>query len=125
MIKLGQAIYSLLSSATGVTQYVGLHIFPIIVPQVINLPCVVYERQSSDQLSKDGHGIYDSEVFLTIISTSYSNSIDIAQACHDALAEYSGTAGGCNIIKCRFQSINENYVEEVFMQRMSFSIKSR
>jgi hypothetical protein len=125
MIKLGKAVYSILSSATGVTQYVGLHIFPILVPEVTNLPCVVYERQGNDESNKDGHAIYDVEVYLTIIAKEYEATVNIAQACHDALSEYTGTAGETNIMKCRFVNVNEVYAEEVYMQRLTFNVKCR
>jgi hypothetical protein len=125
MITIGKGIYSILSQNTGVTHYVSTHIFPLITPEVINLPCVIYERQGNEEGSKDGHGIYDSQVYITTIAMEYETSVNIAQACLNALEGYSGTAGGTSFIRIRFVTANETYQEDVFLQRLTFDVKSR
>jgi hypothetical protein len=125
MITIGKAIYSILSTNTGVTTLVSTNIFPLITPEITNLPCVIYERQGNDESTKDGHGTYDSQLYLTVIANDYSKSIDISQACYNALDGYTGTIDGTTFLKMRFQNVNETYAEDVFMQRLTFDIKSR
>ena len=125
MITIGKGIYAILTGNTGVTSLVSTNIFPLITPEKVSLPCVIYERQSNSENTKDGLSGYDCQVYITIISTDYKNSIDIAEACNSALNEYSGSSGGVQFLKIRLTGINETYQEDVFMQRMTYNIKCR
>lgn len=125
MISIGKGIYAILTGNTSVTNLVSTSIFPLITPEKVNLPCIIYERQSDPEYTKDFNSGYECQVYLTVISKDYANSIDIAEACNTALNEYSGTISGVNFVKIRLSSVFENYQEDVFMQRLTYDIKCR
>jgi hypothetical protein len=125
MISLGKGIYAILTGSTTVTNLVSTNIFPLVTPEKVNLPVIVYERQSNVEYTKDSYSNYDSYVTLTIISKDYANSVDIAEACNTALTEYSGTSVGINFVRIRLNSVFELYEEDVFMQRLTYDVKCR
>jgi hypothetical protein len=125
MIGIGKGIYAILTGDTTVYGLVSTNIFPLITPEKVNLPCIIYERQSDPDNTKDGVGMYECLVYLTIISKDYANTITIAEACNGALNEYSGVMSGITFLKIRLTSVFETYAEDVFMQRLTYSVKCR
>ncbi len=127
MISIGKGIYSILTGSTSVTNLVSTNIFPLVGPEKISLPCVIYERQSDPEYTKDFNSGYNCNVYLTIISKDYANSINIAEACNTALNEYNGTISGVNFVKIRLSSVAEVYQDpgDVFAQRLTYDIKCR
>lgn len=125
MIAIGKGIYSILTGSTTLTTLVSTNIFPLITPEKVNLPCVIYERQSNPEYTKDFGSGYQCQVYLTVISKDYTNSIDIAEACNTALNEYSGIKSGVNFVKIRLDSVFETYQEDVFLQRLTYDVKCR
>lgn len=125
MISLGKAIYTLLAASEELKSYVGKNIFPLITPERVNLPCVIYERQSTANYSKDGVTSYESQVYITCISQDYANSVAIAEECYNALEGFRGSAADIPIVKLRINNAQETYQEDVFIQRLSFDVTSR
>lgn len=85
MITSGKAIYDLLKAHTPLTALVSTKIYPIVLPEDVQFPCVVYQRSFSNQNTKDGLANSDSTITLTILSKQYKEGIDIATACFNAL----------------------------------------
>lgn len=123
-VKLGKALYIILSGNTVVYNYVGTKIYPLVIPENTTLPCIVYERSADIEYTKDGAGVSTSGIDVTILSEDYSETIDISQAVYDVLNDYSGVVLGITIINCRCSGIYESYSENAFIQKLTFTIKS-
>lgn len=124
MITLGKAIYTILSGSTAVRSYVNTKIYPIIIPENTVLPCIVYERNSNVDYSRDGADLFTSVVDITILSNNYTEVINITSAVYTALNSYKGTVSGINIIDTRLNDIVETYAEESYIQKLTFTIRS-
>ena len=126
MIKLGKVIYTILSGNTTVRNYVSLNIFPIVIPENTELPCVVYERNSDFENTKDsGYGIQNDSVDITILSENYTECIDITQAIYDCLSDYKGTILGIGIVDIKCTNVSETFAENCYIQKLTFNVKSR
>jgi hypothetical protein len=125
MISIGKGIYAILTGNTTIINLVSTNIFPLITPEKVNLPCIVYERQSNSEYTKDGYSGYECLIHLTIVSKDCTNSIDIAEACNTVLNEYSGYVGNIYFIKIRLNEVFETYQEDVFLQRLTYNVKCR
>lgn len=125
MVGLNRGIYAILTGSTQVTNLVSTNIFPLIVPEKVSLPCVTYERQYNPGYTKDGLSDYVCQVYLTVISKDYAQCVDIADACNNALNEYSGMVSGIQFIKIRLQAAFETYQEDVFMQQLTYDVRCR
>ncbi len=126
MITTGKAIYSILSANTGVKTLVGkdkdnnYKIYPLIIPEGTVLPCIVYERSFVNQGTKEGTGMSDSTINITILAKSYKETIDLSEAVATALIGYRGGS----IRSLILTSGAETYAEGAFIQALTFSIKS-
>jgi len=124
MINLGKAIYTILSGNTTVYSYVNNKIFPLVIPEKTILPCIVYERNSNCEYTRDGSGIYNSSLDITILSNNYTESINISQVVFNCLNMYKGTISNINIIDSRLTGLNETFAEDCYIQKLTFNIKS-
>lgn len=123
-LEIGKAIYSILSSDTSVKSYVGDNIYPIIIPEKSTLPCIIYERNSDMEYTRDGIGISNSIINVTILAIEYSDCMDITKAVFNALNLYSGTIAGQQIIDMRLSGIDETFEIECYIQKLIFNCKS-
>jgi len=91
---LGNAIYNILSNASGVTNLVGTDIFPVQAPKNTNAPFVVYRINNTEPTQqKDGASPIDQEqVQVDTYAKTYTGAHSIATAIRSALDDYSGTA---------------------------------
>jgi len=126
-LKINQAIYSILSSSTGVTSLVNSNnMFPIAADDDVKNPFIVYERKSINTVyTKDGVSYDDVLLEVTCVSDDYNESLNIAQAVRNALELKSGTYGAVEIYQCRFKNAPENYGVDNYIQILHFEIKSK
>jgi len=125
MITLGKSIYSILSNNSTITGYTGTNIFPLVIPEGKTLPCIVYERNSDLEHTKDRTGVYSSLVDITILSEEYTECINITEAVFNALENYTGSVQGIDIIDIRLDSVNETFQESAYIQKLAFRVRSR
>lgn len=123
-IKLNNCIYQLLTSNTGLTAIIGTKVFPLIIPQNTVLPAVVIERDFTPEYTGDGRGLCESNIEITILSSSYNQSIEIATLIDDILDCYKGTVGDVHIVNCKMVSCDELYQEDSYIQKLLYVVKN-
>ncbi|MZQ50430.1 MAG: hypothetical protein GT598_15640 [Bacteroidales bacterium] len=125
MIGIGKVIYNLLT-ATGTTIYtiVGKKVYPLIIPENTQLPCIVYERNGNYEYSRDGQAIATTVVDITVLSEDYSQTINIAEGVFNILNMYSGENSTIHVYNTRLISVQETYAENAFIQKLTFEVKS-
>jgi len=124
MIKIGQAVYYLLTGDTSVSSYVGTKIFPLVIPENTETPVIVYERRGDPEYNKDSVAMYNTLVYITIISDKYTEAINITQAVSDRLENYNGVLFGMNIRDVEVTNVQEVYTEDKYVQEISFNFFS-
>ncbi len=124
MIKIGKVIYSLLtSSGSTVGEMVNNRIYPLIVPENTPMPCIIYERTFSNENNKDSY-TSTSSIDVTILSSDYGEGLEIAESIDDTLIGFRGEIQGINVIDIKGLSGDETYVEDCFIQKLSYTIRA-
>ena len=125
MIKIGEVIYLILSGSTSLDTLIKGNIYPLHIPEKTKLPIIVYERRSNPNYSKDGNSLYSTIVDITILSNSYKNCIDICTMVDSILNNYKGVVNDIDIKLIKLVGVDELYIEETFIQKLSYEIKSK
>jgi hypothetical protein len=123
-IKVGKALYAILTGSTAVKNVVASKIYPIVIPENTSLPVIVYERSGDVEYTRDGSGFFNDVVDITILSEDYTECIDLTDAVYNALNMYKGTAGSVQIIDSRLTNVSETFAENSYIQKLTFAIKT-
>jgi hypothetical protein len=98
-VKIEQAIYSLLSGDTSIQTMVGDRIYPLVAPQSITFPFLIYQESGHSRTASIA-GNTMMRLFRCRIdgySESYSDAKDIRDSVLDRLVNYNGTVGNISI----------------------------
>ena len=125
-LQVGKAIYNLLSNDANVTGRVQNKIYPLIADTGTTFPFIVYRRTGIEPSDSKDRFIYkeDTYVEVAIASDKYNESIEIADSVKDALQGKRGNYSGINIQDIRMTNADEDYIEDTFIQNLTFNIKT-
>lgn len=124
MIKIGQCVYYLLSGATAISDKVGTKIYPVVVPEDVKAPIIVYERRGDLDYNKDSVGLYRTLVDVTVLTENYKDGVDLADSVRTCLEYYHGTLFGTIIKDVEMYNVDETYTDGMFVQKVSFTFKT-
>ena len=114
MIDFGKTIYSILSGNTGVTTYTQ-SIYPLVIPENTVLPAIVYKRSYDNEYSKDYYAGSTVAIELSVLSETYNQGVDIADA-----VKLVFDSNNIKLI-----SGNEQYLEGAYLQSLQFIARIR
>ena len=123
-IQVNNAIYTLLTSNTGFTAVVSTRVYPIIAPNDTPMPFVVINRDFTPQYTRDGACINESNIEITILSTNYDQSVQIALLIDGILNSYQGIVCNIHIVDCRLINSTEEYSNDAFIQKLIYTTKN-
>ncbi len=94
-MKLHEALFSYLKTYAGLTALVGTKIYPLQIPQNVNVPAVVYQLISQERMHSLGgdKGMTSPSMQLTSYATTYNTAKNVAEQVRIALQNYTGTMG--------------------------------
>jgi hypothetical protein len=121
-LQVGKAIYNLLSNDANVTGRVQNKIYPLIADTGTTFPFIVYRRTGIEP----DRFIYKEDTYVEVViaSDKYNESIEIADLVKDALQGKRGIYSGINIQDIRMTNADEDYIEDTFIQNLTFNIKT-
>ena len=107
-LQVGKAIYNLLSNDTNVTGRVQNKIYPLIADTGTTFPFIVYRRTGIEPSDSKDRFIYSEDTYVEVVidSDKYNESI------------------GINIQGIRMTNADEDYIEDTFIQNLTFNIKT-
>lgn len=125
-LLIGKYIYRLLSEDEGLSGSVTpKKIFPLIANADTTYPFVVYSRTGlSVQYCKDGLVEDTVEMQIIAVSDNYVESLEVANQIRKALELRRYKDDDIQIRECKLTSVYEEYMEDAFIQRMNFTIKT-
>lgn len=98
--------------------------YPIIAEQGANFPFAVYRRSGFQ--SRNTKEIYSYEeavaIEVVIATTTYAQSIELAQQVKDVLEHNRGTYENLEITDITMTDASEDYINDAYVQTMSFVI---
>jgi hypothetical protein len=122
-IQIGKVIYAILSNDEELQTYIGKKIFPIVAEQTTTYPFITYQREniSTNSETKDIY-IQDTVSFaVNIVAEKYFDSVEIADIVRRCLEKRKlPNSLEMNITNCHLYAINEDYTDNVYVQRLSF-----
>ena len=123
-LLIGKTVYKLLSENQDIKNKVGNKIFPLIANLETTFPFIVYSRNSVVPEYTKG-GIVEDIINLEIIcvSTSYIESIEIANLVRRTLEMVRYKDDDMIINQCRLLDVAENYQDDAYTQTLIFEIR--
>lgn len=120
-LQIGKAIYHILSNDTDVVDRVKNKIYPLIADVDTTFPFIIYKRTGITPADSKDRFIYSEDVYVDVViaSDKYNESIEIADLVRTALLK-----GGYDGIKdINLTDADEDYIEDTFIQNLTFKIK--
>lgn len=120
-LQIGKAIYHILSNDTDVVDRVQNKIYPLIADVETTFPFIIYKRTGITPADSKDRFIYSEDVYVDVViaSDKYNESIEIADLVRTALLK-----GGYDGIKdIDLTDADEDYIEDTFIQNLTFKIK--
>ena len=122
----GDAIYSILSNDSTVTDITSTRIYPMRIPQGASLPAITYFIVSGGPINtKDGAATDHQDTFqVSCFTTSYDTIQDLYSAVKAALERYSGTVASTEVHTITYTGHVDLYEEdaEVYHRAIDFRI---
>ena len=123
---LGKAIFEHLSSKPAIKSLVQARIFPVLVPQNVQFPCITYQLISDPRLQTlEGVSVPNPYVQIDCWAKTYNDAHALAAAVETALECYRGLMGGLvQVHSCLLRSKADIFEPEVndFRVSLDFSI---
>lgn len=102
---------------------IGVKVYPIIADNDAKSTFIVYRRNGlSSNLCKDGIYQETVSVEITIVSPTYSTSIDTATKVRKAIERYRGTYDNYNVDDVFLTFADEQYIQNQYIQKLIFDI---
>ena len=118
-LQIGKAIYHLLKKDSRIKEKVGSKIYPLIVEESTTFPFIIYNY------TKGSYSVNESvTVDVVIASKDYIDTIELADYVRDALEGRRGNFAGVEINDIRMISADEEYIEDTFIQNLTFDINT-
>ena len=121
-ILINKYIYSKLSNSNELKKYVDSKIYPLVAENTTTFPFVTYYRDNISPISFTKDGYCQDEVYFTInvVSDHYTQTLEIANIIRKLM---EGLRGDDNIYDCHMTNIDENFVENSYVQTLQFKCK--
>lgn len=122
-LQLGKAINALLSANADITEKVGNRIYPLVSKVDCDFPFIVYQRMAVlPTYTKDALVSEEQNYSITVLSATYAESVELADAVRDAMELESGTFAGQRIRMVRLTSVNESWLNDTYIQELNFTL---
>lgn len=118
-ISVLKSIYKLLVANEDLVAIVKNRMFPLIANEDTVFPFIVYQRDSIyAEYTKDGRYCDNINISINIAATTYNQSIEIAELVRIAIEGKRID----NINTIRLISVNEDYLEDTYIQNLQFNV---
>jgi hypothetical protein len=105
-VILEEGLYAHLTSDSDVTDLVSLRIYPLQVPQDVDLPAMAYQRISGprDQSQAGPSGLVWARIQLTFLGSTYLEAKTVAGAVRGSIDGFKGTMGDVVVNACHLEN---------------------
>lgn len=122
-ILIGKVIYSKLFENQTIQEVIADRIYPVIAEQTTNYPFIIYYRNSvvNTIFNKDGSVEDNVEFTVTVVSTKYNESADLANEIRKIFEKREILNNVIRITNSRLNGIAESYEDNAYVQSLTFS----
>lgn len=118
-LNIGKAIYTILQTSIDIDK----KIYPLIADEGTTFPFIIYKRTGLTPESTKDNTNENVSVEINIASSNYSESIDLAIKIRKALEHKKGTYSDIAIEDIVIDDATEDYIEDTFIQTLTFKIE--
>lgn len=118
-LNIGKAIYTILQTSIDIDK----KIYPLIADEGTTFPFIIYKRTELTPESTKDNTNENVSVEINIASSNYSESIDLAIKVRKALEHKKGTYSDIAIEDIVIDDATEDYIEDTFIQTLTFKIE--
>lgn len=118
-LNIGKAIYTILQTSIDIDK----KIYPLIADEGTTYPFIIYKRTGLTPESTKDNTNENVSVEINIASSNYSESIDLAIKVRKALEHKKGTYSDIAIEDIVIDDATEDYIEDTFIQTLTFKIE--
>lgn len=118
-LNIGKAIYTILQTSIDIDK----KIYPLIADEGTTFPFIIYKRTGLTPESTKDNTNENVSVEINIASSNYSESIDLAIKVRKALEHKKGTYSDIAIEDIVIDDATEDYIEDSFIQTLTFKIE--
>ena len=118
-LQIGKAIYAILAR-NNITK-----VFPLVADEGTTFPFVVYKRSGLEPSdTKDRYNFSElATLDIIVAANTYEESISLAERIKDILEHSRGAYNGINIGGITLDDADEDYLEDTFIQKLTFKIE--
>jgi len=102
----------------------GLNCFPIVAPENSPLPLIIYERSFNADYTKDGRSFDTNNIDIYILSEDYKETITLSKQIEGLISAVKGAVLDAFVIKSKLVAGAEMYQEGVYIQKLTFEVKT-
>lgn len=118
-ISVLKSVYKLLVANKDLVAMVDNKMYPIIANENTTFPFITYQRDAIyTEYTKDGKYCDNINISINIAATTYNQSIEIAELVRTAIEGKRID----NINAIRLISMNEDYLEDIYIQNLQFNV---
>lgn len=124
-ILINKYVYQRLSNSTKLKEILGSKIYPLVAENTTTYPFITYFRDGILPINFTKDGYCQDEVYFTInvVSNNYTQTLEIAHHVRYIIEHWKVEENDCTIYDIRLSSIDENFVEDAYVQTMQFTCK--
>lgn len=118
-LQIGKAIYTILAK-NNITK-----VFPLVADEGTTFPFIVYKRSGLEPSNTKDRYNYSELATLDIIiaASTYQESINLTEKVKDILEHNRGIYNDINIGDITLDDADEDYIEDTFIQKLTFKIE--
>lgn len=118
-LQIGKSIYTVLS------EVLPKKCFPLVADQGTTYPFIVYRRVALNPATTKDRFNYSelATVEVMIADNNYSGSINLAEQVKEKLEHTRGNISDINIGKIKLFTAEESFLEDAYIQKMTFEIQ--
>lgn len=124
-ILINKYIYERLSKSPDLQKLVGNKIYPLVAENTTTYPFITYFRDGINPISFTKDGYCQDEVYFTInvVNDKYTDTLTIANIVRKLMEGLKLSNDEATIFDTHMTSIDENFVENAYVQTMQFTCK--
>ena len=122
-LLIGKYIRKFLTENQEVNSLTHGNIGPLVANENTTFPFIVFSRSSlTPDYDKDGNYQDNIEVQIIAVSNDYTQVIDVANAVRKAIDRHTYSDDTIDITSMRLSTAQEEYVDDAYLQILTFSI---
>ena len=123
-ILIGKYIYKFLANDETVAKLSNHNIGPLVANEETKYPFIVFSRTSLiPSYDKDGTSDDSVEEQIICVSNDYTQVCELANAVRNCIDKKSYKSEEINIEKIRLQNVTESYLDDAYLQILTFDIQ--